>query len=148
MMNEINKGECIMKKILSVLLAFCMVIALTPLSARADNSGSCGKNAYWTLDDEGTLTISGTGATDSCYSFVYNQAVNVAPWIDYMDDIRRVVIEEGITELGEWSFMPAHNLESVQLPESLTIIGGDAFGAHQPVHPLPNHDGLGRQGRL
>ena len=117
-----------MKKILSVLVAFCMVIALVPLGARADNSGSCGKHAYWTLDDEGSLTISGTGATDSCYSFVYNQAVNVAPWIDYMDDIRRVVIEEGITELGEWSFMPAHNLESVQLPESLTIIGGDAFG--------------------
>ena len=27
-------------------------------------------------------------------------------------------------------------------------VGGDAFGAHQPVHPLPNHDGLGLGGRL
>ena len=116
-----------MKKTISTLLVLCMLLGLLPFAALADSSGSCGEHAFWTLDEEGTLTISGTGATDSCYSFVYNQAVNTAPWYESMDDIRRVVIEEGITELGMWSFMPAHNLESVQLPESLIIIGSDAF---------------------
>ena len=35
------------------------------LTASAAESGTCGENLTWTLDDEGTLTISGTGAMDN-----------------------------------------------------------------------------------
>ncbi len=35
------------------------------VSAETANSGSCGENASWELDSDGTLTISGTGAVTS-----------------------------------------------------------------------------------
>lgn len=47
------------------LLMVCMM--LFPVKADAAeiiNSGSCGADVIWTLDDEGTLTISGTGDMD------------------------------------------------------------------------------------
>ena len=52
-----------MRKIISVLLCVLMLASLLPMSAIADTtaSGTCGANLTWTLDDSGTLTISGTG---------------------------------------------------------------------------------------
>ena len=53
------------KRILSVLLAAFMLISLLPMGALAADevaSGTCGANLTWTLDSDGALTISGTGA--------------------------------------------------------------------------------------
>ena len=60
--------------------------ALLPVVASAEivKSGPCGKNGYnlkWTLDDEGTLTISGTGEMkDYNYSWVKTSWVSTVPW--------------------------------------------------------------------
>ena len=39
-----------MKRTISTLLVLCMVVMLLPFAALADNSGSCGEHAVWTLD--------------------------------------------------------------------------------------------------
>ena len=80
--------------------------------------------AKWTLDSQGTLTISGNGDTVDCYEFKEKMR---QPWSAYDDQIRKVVIEEGITEIGNYSFMKCKNLESVQLPNSLKKIRIYAF---------------------
>lgn len=80
--------------------------------------------AKWTLDSQGTLTISGNGDTVDCYEFKEKMR---QPWSAYDDQIRKVVIEKGITSVGCYSFMKCKNLESVQLPNSLKIIGDYAF---------------------
>lgn len=52
------------KKLLCLALALCMAAALLPPSAFAAEvvqTGQCGDSLTWTLDDEGTLTVSGTG---------------------------------------------------------------------------------------
>ncbi len=52
------------KKLLSIVLAISMICAFVPLVVSAETtatSGTCGDNVTWTLDDDGTLTISGTG---------------------------------------------------------------------------------------
>ena len=52
------------RKIFSIILAACMVLSLLPGTAGAAevvDSGNCGDNLTWTLDREGTLTISGMG---------------------------------------------------------------------------------------
>ena len=52
------------KKLLGLILALLMVFSLLPASAFAANvvqSGTCGENLTWTFDDEGVLTITGTG---------------------------------------------------------------------------------------
>lgn len=104
-------------------------------------SGNCGplKNLYedmkedgsnitdtakWTLDSQGTLTISGNGDTVDCYELKEKM---IQPWSAYDDQIRKVVIEKGITSVGCYSFMKCKNLESVQLPNSLKVIGNYAF---------------------
>ena len=82
-------------------------------------SGRCGKECTWTLDEEtGTLTISGTG-------IIYDSGSSVFPsdtyWCDdnkndYKNQIRTVIIEEGITGIGHYAFYNCKNLRSVTVP--------------------------------
>lgn len=84
------------------------------------NSGECGPNVRWTLDDSGLLTLSGSGDMDSYYAF----------WdISYGVGIKRAVVEEGITSLAVSTFNGCEWLESVSLPDSLQNIYAGAFSA-------------------
>ncbi len=82
-------------------------------------SGSCGESVTWKLYEGGLLKISGSGdiASDESYS----------PWNDYKDDIKRVVIEDGITGIGEYAFSYCSYLENVSVASSVTNIGAWAF---------------------
>ena len=87
-------------------------------------SGTCGAegdNLTWTLDSEGILTISGTGAMKD-----YPNEIG-APWADFADDLTKVVIEEGITTIGASAFMYCGNLTEVVIPGTVTSIGSTAF---------------------
>ena len=87
-----------------------------------------GKDVIWNLTDEDndgtkeTLTISGTGAIMD-----YNSAVGGMPWKSKNDNIKTVVIEEGVTSIGYDAFMNCQSLLSVTIPSSVTSIGDDAF---------------------
>ena len=87
-------------------------------------SGICGAegdNLTWTLDSDGVLTISGTGAMKD-----YPNEIG-APWADFADDLTKVVIEEGITTIGASAFMYCGNLTEVVIPGTVTSIGSTAF---------------------
>ncbi len=118
------------KRILSLILALLMVMTLVPAAAFADGeelSGECGENVTWKLEG-GTLTISGTGSM---------QDYRVSPWQAYSDRIEKIVVEEGITRIGENSFAPLNmgdvlvgqmnKAALVSLPQSLESIGNNAF---------------------
>ena len=82
-------------------------------------SGTCGENATWEFDEAtGTLTISGTGEMLN--------AVN-QPWEDFRNDIIAVVIEDGITTIGNGAFENCSNLTNVTIPESVISMGDFAF---------------------
>ena len=83
-------------------------------------SGSCGSHATWTLDSTGTLTISGRGAMKN-YSF------SSAPWYSYHDWITAVVVEDGVTAIGEFAFYRFTALQSVTLSASVESVGSYAF---------------------
>ena len=86
-------------------------------------SGTCGKDVTWKLVDWGTLVISGSGDM-----YNYNEVTFVsASWYDYVDWIKKVVIEDGIESIGSSSFRSCHNLESVTISESVKNIGVSAF---------------------
>ena len=83
-------------------------------------SGICGAdeggaNATWTLDENGVLTITGTGAIKN-YAFSYSSLF-----------IKEVVIEDGITEIGRSAFQNCAQIQTITLPESLTTICENAF---------------------
>ena len=95
------------------------------------DSGTCGDNAFWKLDKDYTLTISGTGAMwdyptseDDSWWTDWN-----LPWKYCYDMIQRVVVEEGVTYLGEESLSSLRNATSLSLPNSLTTIGQAALYA-------------------
>lgn len=108
-----------------------MVFALIPTAAFADdvNSGSCGPDLIWTYDSATkTLTISGTGTMPNYYSD--SRAGQVAPWIkssSIKDNLEKVEILDGVTNIGENAFYYCGNLKSITIADSVTSIGEYAF---------------------
>ena len=106
--------------LLALLAALCCLFTVSAAAADAPTSGTCGENLTWTLDGAGTLTISGTGAMEE---FDYYGA----PWRQNRDSIKTVVIENGVTTIGNYTFYGYKNMASVTLPDSVTVIGKNAF---------------------
>ena len=89
-------------------------------------SGTCGaqgSNVTWTYCD-GVLTISGTGAMKN---YTYADA-NTVPWYSFRTyNITSIVIEEGVTGIGDYVFFACSSVTSVTIPNSVTSIGNAAF---------------------
>ena len=84
-------------------------------------SGTCGENLTWTLDEAGTLTISGTGDMED-----YSDA-NDVPWKQYYGDIVKVVVKNGVASIGDYAFIYCGSAEYIELPHTMTDIGKYAF---------------------
>lgn len=111
------------RRIMSMFLAVVMVVGMVPLfplqvNAAEATSGTCGKNLTWTLDADGTLTISGTGAM-----YNYNQN-NRVPW---PSTIKKIFLTDGITSIGNYAFKGCSLLNRIYIPNSVTSIGQLAF---------------------
>lgn len=83
-------------------------------------SGKCGDNLTWTLSSDGVLTIDGTGE-------MYDFSLSSNAWSDYSDNIKTVIVNYGVTHIGDYAFNACTNLCSVTLPESVISIGHNAF---------------------
>ncbi|MCR4901861.1 MAG: leucine-rich repeat protein, partial [Butyrivibrio sp.] len=88
----------------------------------------CGDNVTWSLEEsenyEGykKLVISGTGAM---YDYT---PVNSAPWMEYRDLIKEIVIEDGVTHIGDFSFVQmTYNVKSVYISSTVKTVGKYAF---------------------
>ena len=78
-------------------------------------------NLTWTLDANGTLTISGTGTMKD---YDYNN--NPSPAYNN-SNVKKIVIEDGVTSIGKSAFSDCSNLTSITIPNSVTSIGDFAF---------------------
>ena len=125
------------KKFLAVVTAATMITAnsISPMPDKFVNlpvfnanaadivaSGECGaegNNVIWQLDSEGTLTVSGTGEMGSW-------ALN-SPWSEHSANISKVIIEKGVTAIGEQAFADCTALTSATISDSVTSIGDYAF---------------------
>ena len=127
-----------MKKRLSITICLCcMLAALLAFAVGANaatvDSGTCGtedggENVKWTLDDAGTLTISGKGGM--CQG----------GW--HQDEVKKVVIKNGVTAIGSYSFYNCYSLKSVTIPDSVTFFGQEAFGFCESLTEVAIPDNL------
>ena len=117
-------------RLLSALLALAMLLALLPTAAFADNApgGNCGKDGSdvkWSFDTTtGTLTISGKGEMAD-YVDDFSTFKSTAPWAN--EQVTRVVINEGVTRIGNKAFFALPSITSVSLPDGVKSIGEYAF---------------------
>ena len=110
----------------SVKSAFCPAqsISLTV----SEYGGECGSRATWRLTDDGVLTISGK---DGIYNYGWyeeDDAYHPAPWAEEgMPAVKKLVVNSGITYIGDSAFEGLDQLVSVSLPDTMEYIGWSAF---------------------
>jgi len=78
--------------------------------------GECGDRAQWILDENGTLTVSGSGSIKNGKSFE-----------NYRDLVKKVVVGDGITALGYDTFEDCINLSEITIGKDVTDFGHSAF---------------------
>ncbi len=138
------------KKIMSSLLVAVIILTAAPLSGfmglklnfdwfdfstkssaevkELAPTGQCGENVYWTFDkDTGLLTISGSG---SMYNYMYNfNNYSCSSPFSLTSIIRIVIIEDGVTRIGDWTFLGCIGLTNITIPDSVTSLGLSPFGS-------------------
>ena len=136
-----------MKKTNKLLFCLLLTILLSALlaagfAAAAEEppaivaSGYCGgegdgTNLTWTLDNEGTFTVSGTGKMQN-YTFAdQNQYSTTAPWYELGRNgkVKTVVIGDGVTNIGDCAFKSCYRLADVTIGNSVTVLGSNAFSS-------------------
>ena len=95
-----------------------------------DLTGTCGENLTWRLSrDTGVLTISGEGAMDDYIAYY-------APHFPCYDRIKSIVLEEGVTEIGNGAFRDLKYVQEVTLPQSLKRISAGAFAGCEGLQEI------------
>ncbi|MCD7886863.1 MAG: leucine-rich repeat domain-containing protein, partial [Clostridiales bacterium] len=110
-----------LKKTWIFLLLVCLAALFSTTALAADNvtSGTCGENLTWTLED-GVMTISGSGAMSNCES-------DYVPWYSLRSSIETVIIEDGVTSIGNYAFYYCTEITDVTIGNTITSIGRSAF---------------------
>ncbi|MBE6574232.1 MAG: hypothetical protein E7652_07555 [Ruminococcaceae bacterium] len=114
-----------------ILVVALLAVAIVPgMLDNAKNKGTTG-DVEWSYRDN-TLVISGEGKMGD-----YDIDGTKAPWTKYNEEIEEIVVEEGVTSigdyafyyysLGDYAFYSCDSLTSVTIPDSVTSIGDHAF---------------------
>jgi len=124
-----------MKRLLIFLLTFCLALSIVPAAFATEETTApveettaptqpvrepdqCGEDLRWKYED-GTLTISGTGAMDD-----YSETK--APWAEYKDSLEKLVLS-GVTYIGAEAFRDYDKLKEIEFGFHIREFGTRAF---------------------
>ncbi len=94
-----------------------------PVASGAFNAND---KAKWSLSKDGTLYISGTGSASVAGENANDLAFNVLEYITDREKagmIKKIVVGEGITDIGDYVLYELYNAEKITLPSTLKTIG-------------------------
>lgn len=131
-----------MKRCIGLIL-FCIILTVFPVTALASEvieTGVCGDNATWTLYEDGSFFIEGTGPT---YDFDwYGSSADYPPWIDFANSITSITIDEGITAVGTDCFWDCGTLEEITISDSVTALKDYSIYLCSQLHTVNIGKGL------
>lgn len=107
----------------------------TVSAGSAQEGGVCGASLTWSYQDN-VLTVTGTG------NMTEYRSQEELPWYSLIDQIGKVAIDEGCTEISDAAFSGYPNLSSVILPDSVTLIGREAFSQNNNLASVSLGSGL------
>lgn len=114
-----------MKKVISITLILSLILSMFgAINAFAATQGKCGDNLSWTFDGE-TVTISGIG---NMYDYEFVGTTDRSPWSENTR-VKYVVINDGVTSIGEGAFDSCDEIINVSIPNSVRTIGKHAFAS-------------------
>jgi hypothetical protein len=124
---KLNKRKNVLVLILFILIAQTYLLIFENISFASTGEWDISVNndgsIMATLNEEGILTISGTGNMKD-----YEYSGSVKPWNNLKGSILKIEIQEGITSIGDYTFYGLNNLQTIIMPQSITRIGQSAFG--------------------
>ena len=119
---------CLSALILAILLCAVCAAALDDTTASTVSEGGTWGDITWSYHFyEKTLTISGEGSIPDAVYRKDDYSWDTRPWRGYCGSITTVIVEGGVTDIGDNAFRGMFNLNLVVLPESLTEIEDGAF---------------------
>lgn len=98
-------------------------------------SGQSEDGLNWKLTHDGTLTISGSGPMTD-YELYPDSPFSNAPWGEHYWRIKKIVISEGVTHVGDVAFCHGQSVASVSLPSTLISIGWSSFFSCQSLSDI------------
>ena len=119
--------ELLFRVVLIAIIAFCSaedsatgVAFQTPAVNRRRDFylDRCGESLSCVLDN-GTLSVAGTG---DMFNYSYDD-----PWIDAIKTVESVVIDDGVTSIGDYAFYNCRYLKNVVISNTVTSIGSFSF---------------------
>ena len=117
-----------LKKIFTLLACLVLCLCLIPVeqadAAQTVASGKCGTNATWTYDSDGVLSINGSG---SMADYQLSGGNDPRPYGQYLTLATKIVVNNGITRIGDSAFSGFIQAASVHIADSVTTIGTGAF---------------------
>ena len=109
------------RRLICLLLAAALLCGLLPSASAASYSGTVDNSSIrWSVDlSTGVLTISGKGDMPYTHS--------TFPWDTYRREIKKVVIQSGVTNIGNLAFYDCHAMEEISIPTTPWIVATTAW---------------------
>lgn len=117
------------------------IVTTAPVtSASKPTSGKCGDNLIWKIDENGTVTISGTG---DMYNYEFDMSILVKlDKTPFDSSVKKVIVENGVTGIGSGAFRKCKSLTSVKLPDSVKYIEKSAFSGCENLESINIPNGI------